>query len=193
MKKARVIIIKDNITQGTSIPSFTNDCEVGQWVDNLMTKKGHVIDSTGLVDMPEYGIDNKSRKKGSKAHHTVGSMTIPAIIDTEKWEDTRFFAKTQNQNQITWDPVFQEVSNVKLVDMALPEIQIPLSKAYENLREKLIKGDRSKTIKSDCGWAVLDGYGHENSYRFRITNFAMKQILTISATRDSFSRNFDIK
>jgi hypothetical protein len=185
MKQARVSVIKDNIEKSTLLPDTRNDCDVGQWVDAEMMRKGHAIDHKGRVDMPEYNIDNKTRKKGSNANHTVGSMTIPDLIDTPRWEDSGFYPKVQNQNQITWDPVFKEVVDVKIVDMAIPDIQNRLKAAYENLRAQVVEGNRSKTITSSCGWAVLDGFNHHNSYRFRITNTAMKQILTISAMRDS--------
>ena len=185
MKQARVSVIKDNIEKLAPLPNVRNDCDVGQWVDAEMMRKGHVIDPKGRVDMPEYNVDNKSRKKGSTANHTVGSMTIPVIINTPRWEDTGYFPKVQNQNQITWDPDFKEVCDVRLVDMAMPEIQGPLSDAYKDLRQQVIDGVRTKTITSSNGWAVLDGSGHHNSYRFRITNTAMKKIHILSAMRDS--------
>ena len=185
MKKARVSVIKDNIEKLAPLPKLKNDCDAGHWVDAEMMRKGHTIDPKGRVDMPEYNIDNKTRKKGSNANHTVGSMTIPDIIATPAWEETGFYPKVQNQNQVTWDPIFREVADVKIVDMALPEIQSKLRDAYEDLRRQLVAGVRTKTITSSNGWAVFDGFNHPNSYRYRITNTAMKQILTISAMRDS--------
>lgn len=76
MKKPRVKTIKDNIQPGTPIPIAKNDCETGQYVDQLMSNKGHVVDKNGIVDLPELDVDNKSRKWGSKANHTVGSLSL---------------------------------------------------------------------------------------------------------------------
>jgi len=190
-KPARVKIIKNNIEKGESIPPSLNDCDIGQWVDKQLASRGHVIDSSGIVDIPGYGIDNKSRKKYSKASHTVGSMTKNAIKNTPDWFNTRFHKKVLNQNQIEWDPDFQEVTNVDVLDMNLPEIQLPLKAAYENLRDKMLKNPNEKNIVSDCGWAVFDGYCHNNSYRFRITDKAMKKIKTMSKSRDSRKGLFD--
>lgn len=133
MKRARVSIIKDNMKPQTTVPNFEHDCEVGQWVDQQMAIKGHMIDHSGLVDMPEYGIDNKTRKKGSNSPHTIGSMTIDDIIDTPDWTRTRYYHKVQNQNQITWDPDFLEISKVDIVDMDIDDIQKRLEIAYNNL------------------------------------------------------------
>jgi len=191
MKLSRVSIIKNNISVGTKIPTTTNDAQVGQWADSVIESNGHTIDKNGLVDLPEYGIDNKTRKKSSKAHHTVGSMTIKNITDTKNWAETRYYAKSQNQNQITYDTDFLEVSKVKIIDMAIDLIQENLKDGYEDCRNQLVGGCRNKEIKSSNGWVVLDGYGHSNSYRMRITNKAMKKIHNISGSRDTMKALFE--
>ena len=190
-KSPRVKIIKNNIQKGESVPFADNDCTVGQWVDLELSERGHEVDKTGEVDLPEYKVDNKTRKKGSTASYTVGSMTISDIKETENWKDTRFYKKTLNQNQIEWDEYFQEVTDVTILDMDLPEIQIPLGKAYDSLRQQVLAGNTSKNIKSDCGWAVFDGYGHENSYRLRIPRKIMDKIKNLSNSRDTRKRFFE--
>jgi hypothetical protein len=191
MKKIRVKKIKDNITTGTRIPVFHQDCDAGIHFDQEMAKKGHVIDKTGLVDMPEYGVDNKSRKKGSHAYHTVGSMTIDNIIDTADFKNTRYYHKVQNQNQVTYDSDFLEVSSVVLLDMDIDLIQEKLAEGYNDCRDQLVNGVRDKEIKSKNKWVVFDGYVHPNSYRMRITNTAMKKIHNISGTRDTYTNFFE--
>jgi len=190
-KRARVSVIKDNIKKGDRLPFTTKDCDIGQWVDLQMQDKGHTIDQYGVVDMPEYGIDNKTRKQGSTAYHTVGSMTVNDILNTPNWFDTRFHKKALNQNQVEWSETFQEVVDVSVLDMDLPEIQEPLEGAYNNLRNKVVNGNRNKHIKSDCGWAIFDGYNHSGSYRFRITDKAMKKIKNLSKSRDTRQKLFE--
>lgn len=192
MKPARVNTIKNNINVGDRVPRSQKDCDVGMWVDQTLQDKGHKIDRNGIVDLPEYQIDNKCREQHSKAHHTQGSMTMNAIKNTPNWYDTSFHKKTINQNQITWNSDFQEVVEVRVLDMNLPEIQEPLRIAYENLRDKMLENTtRIKNITSDCGWAVFDGYNHEGSYRFRITDKAMKKIKNLSKSRDTRQKLFE--
>ena len=190
MKSARVSVIKNNIEPGSRIPNVRNDATVGQWADQELLNKGHSIDKSGTVDMPEYGIDNKTRKKGSKANHTIGSWLIEKILATPKWTNTPFYQKSKNQNQIEWDPNFMEVSKVKIVDMEIDAIQQKLEEGYIDVWTQLKEGDRSKEIKSNNGWVVLDGYGNEKSYRMRITDKAMKQIHNISGARDQWNSMF---
>jgi hypothetical protein len=192
MKNPRVSVIKDNLEKGTRIPKASNDCTVGIWADNEMSKKGHFIDSSGTVDLPEYGIDNKTRKKGSKANHTVGSWLKENILKTNVWEETPFYHKSKNQNQIEWDPDFLEISKVKIVDMEIDVIQEKLRTGYEECREEMINGNCSKEIKSKNGWVVFDGYNNSKSYRMRITDKAMKQIHNISGARDTFNQHFEV-
>ncbi len=194
MKNARVSVIKNNIKKGDPIPTFKQDYEAGQWVEEQLIKNGHVVDRTGIIDLPEYNTDNKSRKKGSTANHTVGSMTINDILNTPAFKDTRYHTKLQNQNQVTYDTVFNEVSDVRLVDMDIDDIQDRLKEGYDDCRKQLIENEENgyyqKEIKSKNGWVVFDGYGHDNSYRMRIPNTAMKKIHNISGSRDTFKKLF---
>lgn len=191
MKKPRVKTIKDNIQPGTPIPIAKNDCETGQYVDQLMSNKGHVVDKNGIVDLPELDVDNKSRKWGSKANHTVGSMTIDNILNTPDFNNTSWRRKVQNQNQVVYNTDFLEVVSVELLDMDIDLIQEKLAEGYVDCRQQLLNGNRDKEIKSDNGWVVFDGYGHENSYRMRIPNTAMKKIKNISGARDTYHKFFE--
>lgn len=191
MKQARVKTIKDNIEVGERIPNFDQDCEIGQWADRQMANKGHVVDKSGLVDMPVYKVDNKTRKKGTNAYHTVGSMTNEDIKATPDFTKTRFYHKVQNQNQITYDTDFLEVTNVSLIDFDTPVAQQKLAEGYADCRQKLIDGSDAKEIKSSNGWVVFDRYGHKNSCRMRITNTAMKKIHNLSGARDQITKLFE--
>ena len=192
MKKSRVSVIKDNIKPGDKIPNARNDAIVGQCIDEMMAAKGYIVDKSGVVDLIEFNIDNKSRKNSSKAHHTVGSMVIDAYLETAEFENTRLYKKLQNQNQITYDTNFNEVTKIRIVDMDIDVTQQALKEIYNNLRQKLIEGNRSKSIYSDCKRGLLDGYGHNNSYRFRLTDKFMKKIQDIAGSRDTFTNLFEV-
>ena len=192
MKQARVSILKQNINVGDKIPNAFNDAVVGQWVDHTLTVNGYSVDKSGVVDIPDLNIDNKSRKKGSKTHHTIGSQTIKKWIETPNFKDTDIYKKVQNQNQITYDSNFDEVTKVQLVDMDIDIIQAALSSIYENLREKLVNGNRNKSIYSDCKRGIAECYTHPNSYKLRLTDKYMKQIQNIAGSRDTFTTHFEL-
>jgi hypothetical protein len=197
MKQARVSIIKDNINPGDEIPNIINDATIGLWVDHTMSAKGHKVDKLGVMDLPDLKIDNKTRKKGSKAPHTVGSMTTKNIIDTPNFEDTRLYKKVQNQNQIIYDTSFNKVISTRIVDMDISTTKEAFREIWTSLRKKVIAeskiGIRSKNIYSDCGRGILDGYGHNNSYRLRVTDKFMKQIQNIAGSRDTFTNLFELQ
>jgi hypothetical protein len=191
MKKARVSVIKDNIEVESRIPNFKHDCEIGQWVDYELAQKGHFVDKSGVVDLPDFKVDNKSRKKGSNAFHTVGSMTNEDILNTPDFKNSRFYHKVQNQNQVTYDPDFMKVVDVRLVDFDVDITQEKLTEGYADCREQMLAGCTAKEIKSKNGWVVFDRYGHHNSTRMRITNKAMKKIHNLSGTRDQIKKHFE--
>ena len=193
MKQARVSVLKHNINVGDKIPNAINDAIVGQWVDHTLSQN-YYIDKSGVLDMPNEKIDNKSRKKGSRTHHTIGSQTIQKWERNKNFKDTDIFKKVQNQNQITYDSNFDEVTKVQVVDMDITIIQDALSSIYENLRKKIVEeGNRDKSIYSDCKRGIAECYTHKNSYKFRLTDKYMKQIQHIAGTRDTFTSLFEIK
>ena len=75
--------------------------------------------------------------------------------------------------------------------MDIDVTQQALKEIYKNLRQKLVEGNRAKCIYSDCGRGIFDGYGHENSYRFRLADKFMKKIQNIAGSRDTFNNLFE--
>jgi hypothetical protein len=191
MKQARVSVLKHNVQVGDQIPHARNDAIVGQWIDSKLSEN-YTIDKFGVVDIPELGIDNKSRKRSSKTHHSVGSQTIEKWLAFDKFEDTDIYKKLQNQNQVTYDSNFKIVTKVRLVDMDISVTQEKLKAIYTNLRQKLVEGNRAKSIYSDCKRGVIECYTHENSYKLRLTDKYMKEIQNIAASRDTFNKFIEL-
>jgi len=187
----RVKTLKNNVKVGDQIPSPKNDGDVGRWVDDTLLENGYSIDKFGDVDLPIEGVENKTRKRGSKAAHNTGSMTVKDIKNTKNWYKTRYYKKTLNRNTVEWDADFDEVVGATCIDLDLPEIQEQLEKAYDNLRDKILNGDTRKNITSDCKTAVLDGYVSEGSYRYRISNKAMKEFESLSRTKTTRRNLFE--
>lgn len=192
MKQARVSVLKHNVKAGDRIPNASNDATVGQWVDQMLSINGYNIDKFGVVDIPDLNIDNKSRKKGSKTHHSIGSQTIKKWLDYANFKDTDICKKLQNQNQVTYDSNFGVITNVRLVDMDIDVTQETLETIYTDLRQKLVDGNRSKSIYSDCKRGVAECYNHPNSYKFRLTDKYMQQVQNIAGNRDTFNKFIEL-
>jgi hypothetical protein len=200
IKQPRVSVIKNNLQVGQAVPVFNSDAGLGMWIDKQYEDRGHKIDHRGDgPDFEEYGIDNKSRKKGTNSAHTVGSISIKKIIANPSIFDTSLWGKIANQNQITVDTDFNEIANVELVDFDQKHIRDCIQEAYASCREQLINATKvvgqelPKNITSDNNWAIFDGYGkiYGYSYRFRILPATMKKMKTIAQTRDSFGKLFE--
>ena len=66
-----------------------NEGNVGKFYDNYLKEKGFEINSGRGIDLPGLHIENKTRKRSSKAPHTVGTITY----DVENTNPIRYHAK----------------------------------------------------------------------------------------------------
>jgi hypothetical protein len=191
-QKMKIRSIK-GLPTGTPIPMKQHNGNVGRKVEEMYKDRGFNT-SKGTVDLPDYGIEIKTRKNSTTASNTIGSMTIQDIIDTP-YKKTTIYQKLQKQQRIKYDDAIDiyghsTVTSDKTYDFSDPYIQDKLEKDYEILRSKIISGCRNKEIKAS-GWAWLDGYSCTGSYRFRIPHNTMIDMETISSTAKSFNRHFD--
>lgn len=82
-----------------------------------------------------------TRKQGSKAPYTTGTMTYNDIISSD-WEHTTFSEKRQRVHEATHDDTFtvhNEIVDETIIDMTKKEIQELLKRDYEVAKAKLIK------------------------------------------------------
>jgi len=193
MTSVRVTSIKNNIQVGTVIPTSATktDNGVGHWADDEIESNGHSVDRNGTVDLPDIGVENKTKKRGTNAAWTQGSITIENIKSTAKLTDTRIWEKMKNQNQVTWDETVQKVVGVEIVNMDIEEIRKLLQEGWDDVRQQVLNGNGSKNITSKNKVLVLDGYNSDTSYNIRIPNTAMNKIRSISRTKNSIDRLFE--
>jgi hypothetical protein len=199
MTSIKVTSIKNNIQVGTLIPTTATETDngVGHWADDKIENNGHYVDRAGIVDLPNIGVENKTKKRKTNAAWSQGSITVKAIKSTVAITDTRVWSKMKNQNQIIWDESLQKVIEVGIINMDIEEIRDLLQEGWEDVRQQVMKtsGDENRTIKKNITSknkaVVLDGYNSDTSYNIRIPNTAMNKIRSISRTKNSIDRLFD--
>ena len=193
MTSVRITSIKNNIQVGTPIPTSATktDNGVGYWADDEIENNGHYVDRIGTVDLPIIGVENKTKRRGTNAAWTQGSITIKDIKSTAKLTDTRVWKKMKNQNQVIWDQSVQKVVGVEIVNMDIEEIRKLLQEGWDNVRQQVLDGNNSKNITSKNKVLILDGYNSDTSYNIRIPNTAMNKICSISRTKNSMDQFFE--
>jgi hypothetical protein len=181
-------------------PSSIQDGLNGKILEKAMIEKGFKLDSTGTVDLPQGGIEVKTRRASTKSNHTVGTMTCDAIINTS-WEDTPFKKKLQKQYRVTireGNPFTGKVvATGETVDLSHPEIQHYFEQAYEECRRQLTKqivttGEiiPGQTITGGQFGVLENKPGKTRkgkSFAWRIPDSGMKKVLGIS---NSIKRGF---
>jgi hypothetical protein len=181
-------------------PSSIQDGLNGKILEKAMIEKGFKLDSTGTVDLPQGGVEVKTRSASTKSNHTIGTMTCDAIINTS-WDDTPFKKKLQKQYRVTireGNPFTGKVvATGETVDLSHPEIQRHFEQAYEECRSKLTRevvttgGFKPKQTISGGQFGVLEhkpgSSGKGKSFAWRIPDSGMKKVLGIS---NSIKRGF---
>ena len=142
------------------------------------------VGSTKGVDVDKLNLEMKTRKRGSAAPHTTGSMTYTDIINTP-WKDTLFAAKRQRVHEAIHDDTFtgkNEIVHESIIDMTKPEIQNLLERDYEIARAMLKNAGSTATGTIVGGeFGILEHKG-SNSWAHRIPNSGYKKIKRIAAS-----------
>lgn len=173
-----------------------NDGSIGRAIEQELIKQGFNV-SNGVIDLPDYNLEVKTRKSSSKSAHTVGTMTHDDILNTP-WEETTFKQKLQNQLRVTIDVDSGKVSSQDVIHLEDDEdIQKELKAAYESAQKKLLDhytqtGEilEESYIKGKDGEAFFE-YKEGNSYAFRITDSGMKRYVNMAKTAPSFNNLFE--
>lgn len=188
--KAKIKSLKVNLSNIDFVdPDKVNDGRNGKILEQEMMRQGYPIDRSGTVDMPDIGIEVKSRKSSTGAMHTIGTMTYDEILVTP-WDKTPFKQKLQKQYRVTINKdEFEGDINAtgKVVDLSNPEIQAKLEEAYEKnrmylmIQQRIIKG---QTVTAGGQFGKLEHKpgpsGTGRSYALRIPNSGMKKLLSIA-------------
>lgn len=190
--KAKIKSLKVNLSNiDFADPDKVNDGRNGKILEQEMMRQGYPIDRSGTVDMPDIGIEVKSRKSSTDAMHTIGTMTYDEILVTP-WDKTPFKQKLQKQYRVTINKdEFEGDINAtgKVVDLSNPEIQAKLEEAYEKnrmylmIQQRIIKG---QTVTAGGQFGKLEHKpgpsGTGRSYALRIPNSGMKKLLSIATS-----------
>lgn len=164
-----------------SIPSQDpNDLgNIGRYCENLLSNLGYKIESRSIVDIPGLGVEIKTRNKHSTSAHTVGKMELERIIDTS-WEESPVRQKMLCQFRIEYDNNLNIITEAKVYNFQIYEIQYNLKVSYEAAREIMASGQvfgnyvRGKDF-GDNTYAYFENTTKDNYWDFRIPNEKMEQ------------------
>jgi hypothetical protein len=189
----RVTKIKNGIEPGTVIPERQQNGNVGRWAEAVMEINGHNIEHGAGCDMPEYGVEMKTRKIESNSPHTVGTMRFGDII-SKPYDQSLIFEKFQRQYRVHYSDEGQVVLTSEVYDLTEEFIQSKIREAYEEGRKQItqneINGFHPPYVKGS-EWGYFEVSESYSSYRFRIPNSAMKKIETAVRNAKTFKKLFE--
>lgn len=154
---------------------------IGRHIENVMKSLGYDVDQRAVVDMGNIGVEIKTRKISSTSPHTIGKMCVEDIINTP-WDRSPLKAKIQCQFRVEYDDVQNIVTEARVWDFDVHEIQSALKVSYESARKIFTKRklDPSCTYVRGKDLGVLSDAYFENTtdtahWDFRISHETMER------------------
>lgn len=194
--KSKVVVkptaIKQGIAVGTELRVDPgNHGAIGMQVHGHIAQQGHNMNASDGCDMPDLKVEVKSRKVGSTSSHTIGTLSIDTILNSE-YEDTVIYQKSQHVYKVIHAPQTLNTNVVletRLFDFSIPECQTKLKEAYNILRQKVQSGCRDRRITGNqFGNLELQTSG---SYQFRLTHAGMRALENISLQHKAYQSLFE--
>ena len=170
MMLPRVKELKKGIPVGTELPAQQRYGNIGRWVETELANNGYAVSNDKGVDMPDLGVEVKSRKKESNSNHTVGTMRIDEIIATD-YPNSVIYEKFQQQYRVHYSDEGQVVTKEGIYDFSDNYIQRNVAEAYESGRKKIIENEENgyhPPYVKGTGWGHWEITDSCGSYRFRI-------------------------
>jgi hypothetical protein len=194
MNKPAVKVTKliKGVKVGDSVPK---QClgNVGYEIEARLIENGYSINIGHGLDMPDMGLEVKTRKTDAQSANTVGSMTLDDIKSTT-YNQSNVCAKIQRQYRVEYDNQISQITSEKVYDFTDPFIQRKIELGYESARKKIIAGVKSDYINGGEGIGYFEkkrGVGDTTSYDFRISGPRMKKLETLANNSKQFNNLFD--
>lgn len=173
MTQIKVKKLKVDLT-GMKVPK--DHASAGMYVENLLISRGYQLQKGYGADLKEYNVEVKTRDKDATSPHTIGSMQLSDIIKKD-YDASVVKEKMQQQFRvITKDQII--IKNY-IVDFSSKIVQEKIREAYELGRNLLAHGYMDSYIPGSY-WGFFERKKKSNSYTFRITDTAMKQLEDMS-------------
>lgn len=153
---------------GTTIACTRKEIDngkVGRHIEDLIEATGVRFNRNGGVDLPDYGVEVKSRCSYADTNITISTMTTNYVLQTPY--ELSFAAEKLQQVRVVdydFDEILQQaiITNDQVHDWSSPDLQYYFKKAYERGQRAL-----SSNIKPGKWWEIKKS---ENKCIFQISN-----------------------
>ena len=156
----------------------------GKLVEDYLRNCGFSVDPHGVIDLPNlgtHGVEVKTRGVNAIAPHTVGTMLLSNILNSD-WDATTFKQKLCIQLRVVIGVDDTKLDNVMngivvdspIVDFRHAEIQAMFRSSYNKARDNLRIGLHGTAAGSRYGFLE---HRSGNSYAFRITDLGMRNAI----------------
>lgn len=181
--KPKIKTVKTTLV-GKIVPSNREDNgKTGRHIEEELKKDGHTVDTTGPVDLVDYGVEVKSRLVSSKSSFTIANMTLDDIEKTD-YKNSIIYQKIQSVLLVLHDNI--TVQKAITYDLSDSYIQSFIEKAYNDSKEFVVKGETPPAK----GYGYFEKNKKDNSFRFRIPHKEVIKLRAMSGNGEHFHKHF---
>ena len=183
--------IKKGIRVGTRIPMTQKNGNVGRCIEDILEAFGNNVSRNCGVDLPEDGLEVKTRNESATSPQTIGSMSHRSIVDTP-WHQSPIRNKVQKQYRVKYKESLKHhdesiITSEQVYDFTFPEIQDKLKQAYEFGREYLSEfspGEGPNCTPISGQWGYFEQQA-DGQYQFRVSDKTMKKMESIASSHST--------
>jgi hypothetical protein len=170
---------------GIRVPEQKNG-NVGRLTDAIMEEEGYTLNYGKGPDIPEFGIEKKTKGSESMSPYTIGSMTYDDIMKYS-YDESPIKDKLQTFFVVEHDQIFMEIIKAGVYDFTKDCIQDIIRHAYNSAREELTTG--VTYVRGEGAWGYFEYKKNSNSWLFRIPVNNMKKLMAMA--RNNFYSLFE--
>jgi len=178
-------------------PQDPNDLgNVGRHIENLIQSCGYDLDRQDNVDIRKIGVEIKTRNIWALSAHTIGKMRMDDIISTP-WDESPVKEKIQCQFRVEYDDKLNIITEAKIWNFDIHEIQYSLQTSYEQSRKMFANSKffPDTYIRANQLGHLSDAYfentTNTNFWDFRVSDNVMRRFKKIVLGKEQYNRLFD--
>ena len=198
-QKLLTIFAEGNIFRKESLKRYDkNPGAIGLLVEEICKLNGFDVKSTG-VDIPNMGIEIKTRKKDCLSPTNWGSTNQNDIINSPTFYDSDLFDKLRKQLRIVWEEDFFKIDDTlqwggvivrsKIIDLTDPmlDYESEFRNLFEFAKVVLLNDPNAKYIRprhgvkrGDVSRFFMERNGRTNTFQVRSTETQLHKIMNVT-------------
>lgn len=183
-----------HLIPGYPIPPDLSHSEVGTWLENEIKKDWRIQFNNGKgVDLPQFGVEVKSRDITSTSDHTVTKMIRDDILKSAWDKNNVAWQKLQYQYRMHYDFEKRIIEELVFCNFTHWTIQSRLEAEFNAIKLPLLRDKKLERTTKEDRWLFIErDIENPGIYQVRLKNRAMDEMLALIEMMDPAKSTYSI-